>query len=80
MNVPNKADAPNAAMALLFHSEHYWRGVGDLRRWAYMKRAAALGFRVSIVGCLIGCASGPHDRERDIILSLPWQQFCTGAN
>jgi hypothetical protein len=31
---PNKADAPNAAMALRFHSEAHWRGVGDLRRSA----------------------------------------------
>ena len=31
---PNNADAPNAAMALCLHSEYYWRGVGDLRRWA----------------------------------------------
>jgi hypothetical protein len=30
----NKADAPNAAMALWFHSEHDWRGVGDPRRSA----------------------------------------------
>jgi len=29
---PNKADAPNAAMALWLHSEHHGRGVGDLRR------------------------------------------------
>jgi len=28
----NKADAPNAAMALRFHSEHGRHGVGDLRR------------------------------------------------
>jgi hypothetical protein len=32
--MPNKADAPNAAMALWFHSVHRERGVGDLRRWA----------------------------------------------
>jgi len=31
---PNKADALNAAMTLLFHSGRHWRGVGDLRRWA----------------------------------------------
>jgi hypothetical protein len=29
---PNKADAPNAAVALRFHSDHHGRGVGDLRR------------------------------------------------
>jgi hypothetical protein len=31
---PNKADAPNAAMTLQFHSQTSWRGVGDLRRYA----------------------------------------------
>jgi len=30
----NKADAPNAAMAFWFHSDHDLRGVGDLRRSA----------------------------------------------
>jgi len=30
---PNNADPPNAAMTPHFHSEHHWRGVGDLRRW-----------------------------------------------
>lgn len=34
MNMANKADAPNAAMALRFHSEHDCRGVGDLQRSA----------------------------------------------
>jgi hypothetical protein len=29
---PNNADAPNAAMAPSFHSEHDGRGVGELRR------------------------------------------------
>jgi hypothetical protein len=33
---PNKADAPSVAMALRFHSEHDWRGVGDLRRSAFV--------------------------------------------
>src|SRR5262245_50304501 len=28
---PNKADAPNATMALCVHLEHHWRGVDDLR-------------------------------------------------
>jgi hypothetical protein len=28
----NNADAPNAAVTLRFHSDHYGRGVGDLRR------------------------------------------------
>jgi hypothetical protein len=28
----NQADAPNAAMTLLFHSDRHKRGVGDLRR------------------------------------------------
>jgi hypothetical protein len=32
MMQPNNADAPNAAMALWFHSEHRGRGVGDLQR------------------------------------------------
>ena len=32
--MPNKADAPNAAMTPQFRSEHDGRGVGDLRRWA----------------------------------------------
>jgi hypothetical protein len=40
-----------------------------------MKRAVTLGVLASIVGCFIGCVSGPHDSERDAILSLPWQQF-----
>ena len=38
-----------------------------------MKGAILLG--VFIVGCFVGCVSGPHDTERDNILSLPWQQF-----
>src|SRR5262245_46398761 len=29
----NKADAPNATVTLLFHSDRHGRGVGDLRRW-----------------------------------------------
>ena len=45
-------------------------------RWGpSMKRAVRLGVLASIVGCFIGCISGPRDRERDVILSLPWQQF-----
>ena len=32
--LPNKADAPNLAIAFWLHSEHHWRGVGDLRRSA----------------------------------------------
>ena len=30
---------------------------------------------LSIVGCFIGCVSEQRERERDLILSLPWQQF-----
>ena len=30
LHVANKADAPNPAMASLFHGEHDQRGVGDL--------------------------------------------------
>jgi hypothetical protein len=30
---PNKADAPNAAMAARSHPGRRWRGVGGLRRW-----------------------------------------------
>jgi hypothetical protein len=40
-----------------------------------MKRAVTLGVLASIVGCFIGCVFGPRDRERDVIRSLPWQQF-----
>jgi hypothetical protein len=31
---PNKPDAPNAAIALRFHSGRQSRGVGDPERWA----------------------------------------------
>ncbi len=34
VEMPSKADAPNAAITLRLHSEHHWRGVGDLRRSA----------------------------------------------
>ncbi|MFO1501926.1 MAG: hypothetical protein U1G07_26715 [Verrucomicrobiota bacterium] len=40
-----------------------------------MKRTVALGVLGIIMGCLVGCVSGPRDREEDVILSLPWQQF-----
>ena len=30
--MPNKADAPNAAITSLFPGGHHWRGIGDLRR------------------------------------------------
>ena len=40
-----------------------------------MKRAVTPGVLAILVGCSVGCASGPRDRERDVILSLPWQQF-----
>jgi hypothetical protein len=40
-----------------------------------MKRATLLGFFVGIAGCFVGCVSQPHDPGRDILLSLPWQQF-----
>jgi len=33
---PNQADAPNAGMTPRFHSEHHRRGVGDLRRSAWL--------------------------------------------
>jgi hypothetical protein len=33
---PNKAAAPNAAMALQLTIEDNWRGVGEPRRWAAM--------------------------------------------
>src|SRR5437868_11586739 len=48
---------------------------GHSGRGLSMKRAVTLNILVSIVGCFIGCVSGPHDSERDAILSLPWQQF-----
>lgn len=35
MMSPNKTDAPNAAIALLFHVGHQWRGVGDPDRSAH---------------------------------------------
>lgn len=34
----NKADAQNPAMTSLFQSWPCWRGVCDLRRWAYKMR------------------------------------------
>jgi hypothetical protein len=40
-----------------------------------MKRITTLGVLISISLCFGGCASQPHDSERDAILSLPWQQF-----
>jgi hypothetical protein len=40
-----------------------------------MKRAVIFGVLASIVGFFFGCASGPQHREREAILSLPWQQF-----
>jgi len=30
--LPNKPDAPNAAMPSLFQSGHLWRGIGDPER------------------------------------------------
>jgi hypothetical protein len=32
--MPNKPDAPNAAMALLFQGGHHWRGIDDPERSA----------------------------------------------
>jgi hypothetical protein len=49
--------------------------IGHSYRWASMKRAVTLGVLASIVGCFTGCISEPRDREREVILSLPWQQF-----
>jgi len=30
---------------------------------------------VGIAGCFVGCVSKAHDPNRDVLLSLPWQQF-----
>jgi len=46
----NKADAANAAIALCLHSEHHWRGVGDLPRSTM--RTFVLALFVSLcMGC-----------------------------
>ena len=31
---PNEVTAPNAGVALRFHGEHHWPGVGEFGRWA----------------------------------------------
>lgn len=40
-----------------------------------MKRVTMLGVLIGIAGFLGGCASPPHDSDRDALLALPWQQF-----
>jgi hypothetical protein len=40
-----------------------------------MKRAVTFVILASIVEYFMGCVSEPRDREREVILSLPWQQF-----
>jgi hypothetical protein len=40
-----------------------------------MKRAITFSILLSILGCFIGCVSEQRECERDLILSLPWQQF-----
>lgn len=40
-----------------------------------MKHGVTLGILGCIVGYFVGCVSGRRDAERDMILSLPWQQF-----
>jgi hypothetical protein len=40
-----------------------------------MKGANILVVLISIIGCFVGCGSRPQNRDRDILLSLPWQQF-----
>jgi hypothetical protein len=40
-----------------------------------MKRATVLGVLMSIAGCFVGCVSQPREPDREMLLSLPWQQF-----
>jgi hypothetical protein len=40
-----------------------------------MKGATVIVVLISIAACCIGCVSQPRDADRDILLSLPWQQF-----
>jgi len=40
-----------------------------------MKRATLLGGFVGMAAFIGGCVSQRHDRDRDLLLSLPWQQF-----
>jgi hypothetical protein len=30
---------------------------------------------MSIAGCFVGCVSQPREPDREMLLSLPWQQF-----
>jgi hypothetical protein len=51
--MPNNADAPNAAMALCFHSEYHQRGVGDLHRWANCHTMKILLLLITVVSVLV---------------------------
>jgi hypothetical protein len=42
---------------------------------ASMKRVITVSILASIMAIFVGCVSDRRDRERDVILSLPWQQF-----
>jgi|ERR1022692_147482 hypothetical protein len=84
---PNKADAPNAAMTLLFHSDHHWRGVGDLRRSAaralMVRFTLIIGFAVLLGGCAVHRSSpvahisqASKDRYEVRVSSVEW---CAGG-
>ena len=52
---PNKADAPNPAMTMLSKGRRYLRGVGDLRRYANMRRIPLAMLLVLSAILLLGC-------------------------
>lgn len=80
--LPNKADAPNPAIAPPFHIGHQWRGVGDPYRWAalrYMKSAIIVG-ATSVAVIIVGCTKEPSSSSTTLPVGREPVMISDGTN